>query len=188
MRCFIALPIPQQVMEDLDAFCEPRRQALPDVRWSDPLGWHLTVAFLPDVAQEDQDDLEARLAVAASRRRPMQLNLHQGGAFPDALSATVLWTGVTGTARTLSELDHLASGCRNAAAVAGTGVQGGRFLPHVTLARFVQPRNVVSLLEVLALYSGPTWRAESVRLIASHLGEGPHRRPRYETLAEFPLG
>lgn len=188
MRCFVAIPLPQQVMEDVDAYCEPRRLALPDVRWSDPFGWHLTVAFLPDVADADMDELESRLADAASRRRPMKLRLAGGGAFPDALAAKVLWVGVAASSPTLAELDRLASGCRNAAAVSGTVVQGGGFTPHVTLARFNTPTNAASLLDVFSVYSGPSWCNERVDLVASHLGQGPKRRPRYETLAVFPLG
>ena len=37
-------------------------------------------------------------------------------------------------------------------------------------------------------YRGPEWTVESVHLVASFLGEGPGNRPRYETVASFPLG
>jgi 2'-5' RNA ligase len=32
------------------------------------------------------------------------------------------------------------------------------------------------------------WRAEEVALVASHHGEGPRNRPRYEVLETFRLG
>jgi 2'-5' RNA ligase len=37
-------------------------------------------------------------------------------------------------------------------------------------------------------YAGPTWRATELTLVASYLGEGPSRRPRYEAVDTFPLG
>jgi 2'-5' RNA ligase len=43
-------------------------------------------------------------------------------------------------------------------------------------------------VRVLDAYRGPTWRADEVSLVQSHLGEGPRRRPRYEVLETFPLG
>lgn len=187
MRCFAALVPPLPVIEDLDAFCESRRLALPELRWTDTAAWHVTLAFFPDVAEGDIEEVESRLAEAASRRRPMDLHLEGGGVFPDAAEAKVLWAGVAAGPRTLAELDRLSAGCRNGAAVAGTVVQGGRFTPHVTLARFGRPKDSSGLLEVFDTYSGPPWHAETVHLIESHLGEGPRRRPRYETLAEFPL-
>jgi RNA 2',3'-cyclic 3'-phosphodiesterase len=36
-------------------------------------------------------------------------------------------------------------------------------------------------------YAGPPWTADRVVLVASHLGEGPRRRPRHEVVAELLL-
>jgi 2'-5' RNA ligase len=44
--------------------------------------------------------------------------------------------------------------------------------------------NWVRLLET---YAGPAWTADTVALIASHLGEGFAGRPRYEVLEAFTL-
>jgi 2'-5' RNA ligase len=57
----------------------------------------------------------------------------------------------------------------------------------VTLARTGRPVEVTRWLRVLDGYRGPGWRAGEVALIASHLGEGPRRRPRYELVDTFPL-
>jgi len=188
MRCFAAIMPPEGVREDLDEFCESRRLALPDLRWSDPSQWHLTLAFLPDVADADLDDLTERLGEAAARRRPIEMRLAGGGVFPDATRAKVVWAGVRSAEEGRTELDRLAVGCRHAAVAAGTTVEGRTFTPHVTLARLGRPRDASGLLEVFDTYAGPPWRATAVQLVASFLGEGPRRRPRYETLAEFPLG
>ncbi|WP_278258377.1 hypothetical protein [Nocardioides convexus] len=77
---------------------------------------------------------------------------------------------------------------RNAAVACGIEVDGQRFTPHATVARtggrFVEMTSWVRLLET---YTGPPWPFGSVEVIASHLGEGPRRSPRYETLAEIVL-
>jgi 2'-5' RNA ligase len=41
---------------------------------------------------------------------------------------------------------------------------------------------------VLDAYRGPSYDLDEVSLIASHLGEGPRKRPRYELLEVFGLG
>src|SRR5674476_816024 len=61
MRMFIALPLPVAVKEDLSTFLEPRQEAAPDLRWALPEQWHLTLAFLPEVADRHTDELLERL-------------------------------------------------------------------------------------------------------------------------------
>jgi 2'-5' RNA ligase len=47
---------------------------------------------------------------------------------------------------------------------------------------------VTKWVRLLDAYRGPTWTADRLSLVQSHLGEGPRNRPRYEVLAELPLG
>ena len=41
-------------------------------------------------------------------------------------------------------------------------------------------------MRLLETYTGPEWPVLEAAVIASHLGEGPGNRPRYETVAEIP--
>ena len=72
MRMFIALPLPDAVNEHLADYLEPRQEAGPELRWTVPEQWHLTLAFLPEVAERHEDELLERLARAARRRQPLQ--------------------------------------------------------------------------------------------------------------------
>ena len=185
MRMFVALVPPEHALEDLAGFVEPRQEAGAPFRWTVPEQWHVTLAFLADVADRHVDDLTERLGRAAARRTPFEVTLAGGGAFPGPARAKVLFAGVHTDS---VELPRLATGARAAAAKAGTEVDGGRFHPHVTLARTGRPVQATRWLRVLDAYRGPTWVAGEVSLIASHLGEGPRRRPRYEVVATVPLG
>ena len=75
----------------------------------------------------------------------------------------------------------MATGARAAGAKSGADGEGGRFHPHVTLARTGRPVEATRWLRVLDVYCGPSWQATEVALVESHLGEGPRRRPRYES-------
>ena len=66
-------------------------------------------------------------------------------------------------------------------------VDGQRFHPHLTLGRLGHPDNVTSWVRLLDAYHGPEWLVDEVALVASHLGEGPRRRPRHEVVATYPL-
>src|ERR1035437_7461174 len=123
MRMFIALPLPEAVKEDLSTFLEPRQEAAPDLRWALPEQWHLTLAFLPEVADRHTDELLERLERAASRRKPLDLRLIGAGAFPHAGHAKVLWGGVEHDGE---ELMRLAGGGRGGRGGGGEGGGGGR--------------------------------------------------------------
>ena len=185
---FVALPLPEAVKEDLTEFLEPRQEAGLQglsLRWTAPEQWHITLAFLPQVADRHTDELLERLERAASRRKPLVLRVAGAGAFPHAGHAKVLWAGLE---HEREELARLADGVRAAAAKSGIEVDGGRFRPHLTMARLGRPADVTRWLRVLDLYAGPSWQAREVALIASHLVQGPNGRPRHEVRETFGLG
>lgn len=185
MRLFVALLPPPEVVEHLAVFAEPRRSYPDDdLRWAADENWHLTLAFLGDVAEHKADDLAERLELAARRRAPLGLWLQGAGAYPDAARGRVLWAGVHGDTDTLS---HLAAGARAAANKAGVEVSGRRFTPHVTLARTRRPLELTRWIRIFDGYRGPAWTAESLRLVSSRLGEGPDRGAAYDTVGEWPF-
>lgn len=190
---FVAAMPPESALEALEEFLAPRREAGGErarLRWTVPEQWHLTLAFLADVPDRATDDLLARLERAAAKRRPMRARLAGGGAFPNPARAKVLWAGVEFDPQSTDgeELSRLATGCRAAAARAGVEVAGERFRPHLTLARSGRPFEATKWIRVLEALRGPAFDIGEVSLIASHLGEGPRKRPRYEVVASFPLG
>lgn len=187
MRMFAALVPPDEAIEDLDAFLAPRREAAA-FRWTLPEQMHVTLAFLAEVPDRKLDDLVERLARAARRRTPFPARVAGGGAFPNAARARVLWAGLELDEAGRTELTRMATGARAAAARAGIEVDGQRFRPHVTLARLGRPAEVSRWVRLLDGYAGPPWTADRLDLVASYLGEGPRKRPRYETVESFPLG
>ena len=185
MRMFIALPLPEAVREHLSTFLEPRMEAGTDLRWALSEQWHLTLAFLPEVADRNTDELLERLDRATSRRKPLDLRLAGAGAFPNAGHAKVVWAGVEHEGE---ELMRLAGGVRAAGAKSGLEVGGGRFHAHLTLARLSVPADVTRWLRVLDEYVGPSCQAREVQLIASYLGQGRQGRARHEVQEIFSLG
>lgn len=184
---FVALVPPDDVLEHLDDFLAVRRDAA-TFRWSLPEHLHVTLAFMASVPPRRHDDLVERVGLAAARRTPFVTQVRGGGAFPDVARARVLYAGLSLTEPVRQELDRLAAGTRTAASTAGTETDGQRFHPHVTLARLGRPTEVTRWVRLLDGYEGPPWEVDEVSLVASHLGEGPRRRPRYEVVETFPLG
>lgn len=181
---FVALVPPPEAAGHLDEFLDVRRAAAP-LRWTTADQLHVTLAFLAQVPDRRLDELVERLAAAARRRTPVTTRIAGGGAFPHPDAAKVLWAGLALDDEGSRELLRMAEGARNAANAAGVAVDGQRFRPHLTVARTGRPQQVTRWVQLLDGYEGPAWQASEWSLIASHLGEGPGRRPRYEVVATF---
>lgn len=184
-RMFVAVVPPESVIEDLDEFLSVRRDAA-TFRWSTADQLHLTLAFAERVPDRSLDDAIERLETAAGRRTPFEMSVTGGGAFPNVAEGKVLYAGVETDAG--EELDRVAAGAKNALVKAGVEVDGGRFRPHLTVARTGSPTELSNWVRLLDAYRGPAWTVSSFDLVHSRLGEGPRKRPVYETVATFPFG
>jgi 2'-5' RNA ligase len=182
MRLFVALAPPSTVLDDLDAACAPFRAIREDMRWTSRDAWHVTLAFLGEVTEVSLARLLPRLERAAARHHPFSLTFAGAGAFPAAHRANVLWTGLSGDRRALSELAaSVTAGARRVGAVPPDSSR--KYRPHLTLARCRAPADVRDIVASLDGYRGQPWAAEEIFLIRSRLNE----RPRYETLGTWKL-
>ncbi|NHC46910.1 RNA 2',3'-cyclic phosphodiesterase [Motilibacter aurantiacus] len=181
MRLFVALPLPPEVLAQLDAALVAVRADHPEPRWVPAQRWHLTLAFLGEVEERAVPELGERLARAAARRGPLELALAGAGRF----GSGVLWVGLTGE---VGRLSRLAEAIAAAARRTGIEVEDRRFRPHLTVARgraaAGRPADLRPAAAALAAYEGPGFRAGHVALVRSVLGP----QPAYTELAAWPLG
>ena len=180
-RLFVAVPLPDDLRRDLAATVEDWRNELagdsstPDLRWTDPDGWHVTLAFLgmtsPDAVRRITDSLR----VALADHNAFELPSGELGAFPRPAYARVIWYGVHDDGK----LASLARSVRDALGVDDAAM----FRAHVTLARL---RAATAVAQWLATHRAPpgVLPVEHVLLMRSHLGPGPAR---YAELAAVPL-
>lgn len=177
-RCFVALPIGADLRASLAAAREEWRASpdLGDLRWTDPAGWHVTLAFLGLI-----DAASAAAAAKALRSLPPRASLRLAGGgvggFPSSRRGRVAWYGIADPDGALSAL---AAEVRRA-----VGVPGDHPLrPHLTLAR---ARHEVDLRDWVSRAAAPGGRlvVDRLELMRSHVGVGPAR---YETLASIRLG
>ena len=114
-RCFVAVPLPEDLRLDLtnDVTAWRAEPDAPDLRWTDPAGWHLTLAFLGWIDAELSEDVLARLVAPAKNARQADLTAGGLGAFPSPRRARVLWYGI---ADERSTAGILAAGVRRALA------------------------------------------------------------------------
>jgi RNA 2',3'-cyclic 3'-phosphodiesterase len=182
VRLFVAITPPVVALDELDAAVAPLRRGSPELRWTKPASWHITLAFLGEVEQAAVDRLSAPLASAAARHAGLRLSTAGGGAFPSSRQASVLWTGIQGDREALRDVaTSVNDGARSAGAPAPE--ENRRFRPHITLARLREPDDVTALIAALKGYAGASWQADAIHLIRSHTGP----QPWYESLESWPL-
>ena len=179
-RMFTAVLPPAELVRDLDALLEPRRDADPRLRWSRPEGWHLTTSFMADVAPDAVEPLGELLAEVAARVPRFPIRVEGGIAFPNPSRAKVLALGVSDGN---GELAELSAGARRAASRAGIEADGARFVGHLTLARSRGGVQAGRWIGVFDSFPGWSWQAEELCLVESHR-LGRH----YEVLERFALG
>ncbi len=173
----MAVGVPQRVRDDVADAGEQLRTHAPDARWTDPAGWHLTLAFLGSVATAQVAAIETALAQVAASHAPFPLSLTgQAGMF----GRRVLWVGFDAS----PELSVLANDVRAALEPLGFPPDERPFHPHLTLAR---ARKGNALPRGLAdRYVGPTtaWTVDTLDLMRSHLSRAGAR---YERVGAWPL-
>jgi 2'-5' RNA ligase len=155
------------------------------LRWAGQTGWHFTLAFYGEVAEESLPELSVRLERAAARTAPFGLALRGAGQFG---RGAVLWVGAEGEIPVLRRLAERAE-----AAARRAGVPMGehrRYRPHLTLAHSRDRADLRPYLTGLHGFTGTAWTVDELSLVRSHLPRGgvPGEQPRYEKVGGWPLG
>jgi RNA 2',3'-cyclic 3'-phosphodiesterase len=183
-RLFFAVPVPGASREPIEAALPELTGALPAARWTNPSGWHLTLAFLGQVRPEFSAEVVSVGERAAAGIGPARLRLDGAGAFPNERRARVLWAGVSGDVEVLVTLaTRLAAGCKEA----GLRYEEREHTPHLTLARLPVPGPLPeSLLGLVteAVAASPPWEARELCCYRSTLTP---RGARYRVVRAFPL-
>ena len=190
LRLFIALELPQDVLDALDAVQERLRRQLPPriVRWPRPEGIHLTLKFLGETPATQREAIAGALRQAANGHAPIALMADGLGCFPNPARPRVVWAGLRGD---LAPLAALQASVETALAPLGFKREKRAFKPHLTLGRVrreastSEARRLGDLVKRTAPGQIASWTAKSLSLMRSELRSDGAR---YTCLAAVALG
>lgn len=149
--------------------------------------WHVTVAFLGEVADDRAAGAGAALQAAvagwqATGKPAPRLRLAGGGRFGPRRSA-VLWVGLAGD---LAGLSSIGRAVRRELRRARFPVDRKPFRPHLTLARpgdRLTAEELAADVAALVEYEGLEWPVTALHLVRSTLGP----KPAHQSLVTVPL-
>jgi len=137
-RTFIALELNEALQRFLGEIIGHVSQELPDLRWVDPSGIHLTLAFLGELTDEQLDSVIAATQVAARQAVPFKYCLKGLGIFGSPHQPRVIWMGIEDLPSGQiygSPLQQLHRVLTKELELHGFEVEKRPFSPHLTLAR-----------------------------------------------------
>lgn len=132
-RTFVALAVPDTLTLRVSRLQEQLAGAVEGVRWEVAAPFHITLAFLGEVAHSDLVSVCRTVQDEARNFAPLALQLEGLGAFPDAAKARVVWSSVSGP--DLASLLALQAAIARGVALAHYPTDQKPFHPHVTLGR-----------------------------------------------------
>lgn len=184
MRAFIAIDISPDMVSTLEQLVEKEKTRLPRARWVRPANLHLTLRFLGETSESVLMDLGKNLQNAMASYPPMTLEFRGVGFFPSQRRPRVLWVGIPHPPDALARVQM---DIESAAQLQGFVPETRKFAPHLTLARFREPRphkRFAELAEELGDHDFGTSRVDEIVLYQSIL------RPQgaeYQALQKFAL-
>jgi len=181
-RSFVALWIPPEWTEYLDAVARPLATQTSGLSWVRPENLHLTIRFLGDLDDAGVRRASESVTRSAAAAIAPRARLGSLGAFPDFDRARVVWVGLAEGERDVS---GLAGAVNDALARDGFGPPDKPFRAHLTLARVREgAKGLAAIREAVLPDPPPRAFLDRVAVMKSDL----HRAgARYTALADVRL-
>jgi RNA 2',3'-cyclic 3'-phosphodiesterase len=141
-RTFIALELDETLRRYLGDIISQAARVLPSLRWVDPMGIHLTLAFLGYLTDTQLKTAMDAAQVAARQAVPFEYRLKGLGIFGSSSQPRVIWMGIedlpSGQIQG-SPLQQLHRVLSKELELRGFEIEKRPFSPHLTLARIKHP-------------------------------------------------
>jgi 2'-5' RNA ligase len=196
-RLFLAVPLPDDVVNLVDNLIRRLQSEGWPVRWTAAGNAHITLHFLGEVAPENAQLLRLGLPEIVARHQRFRLRTADPGVFPNLKRPRVIWLGLWGPAHRLNSLHDDLAGLLTSL---DFEVEAREFHPHITLGRVrndpnTRVRDLPGRIRERFEQAARTGEVshdhplqvpvDEVVLVESHLDAGG---PTYDIVERYPLG
>ena len=169
VRTFIALPLPQTVLDPIRDVQERLKKERFSVRWVRPESIHLTLKFLGDIAEGELEGVSEAMKAVAAQNGPCSICAKGLGVFPGVKNPRVLWVGVAGDTEPLGKIQ---SDLESQLESKGYPREKRPFKSHLTIGRAkgrIDSRGLAEVLREHSDLSSPPFEAGELVLFKSDL-------------------
>lgn len=188
-RTFVALELDESLQRYLGEIIRRMVQDLSGLRWVDPAGIHLTLAFLGELNDQQLAEAAHAAELSAQSIPSFEYRLSHPGIFGSPRQPRVIWIGVEEPSGNLQLLHHKLN---LELAQCGFEIDTRPFSPHLTLARIkapLKPEELQRLQRLLAVQDRqPHSPLVRVRYLSVMKSELMRTGARYTSLRDVPLG
>jgi 2'-5' RNA ligase len=147
IRCFIAIRLPEDILNTISDYLNDLRKLTSNVRWVRPESIHLTLKFLGEVEPRSVERVKDQLSSISGLFSPFDLCFSGSGCFPGKKRPRVFWLGMEeSTENTIFEIYQW---IENRLQPLGFEKEKRRYSPHLTLGRVKRPENFSKLFAYL---------------------------------------
>jgi len=134
IRAFIAIPLPQPLLDELSTLQRRLEQRVPhrSVRWVRGGGIHLTLKFLGDTPTNKLPEIKQALSAVARHAPACTFTVGELGCFPNPRQPRVVWVGVQ---EPTGRMVALQEAIEEVMTPLGYPPERRGFTPHLTLGR-----------------------------------------------------
>lgn len=187
-RTFIALELNEALQHYLSGMIRQMASALPNLRWVDPAGIHLTLAFLGELTDEQLVEAMQAAMVAAQSIATFDYRLAHVGVFGSQRQPRVIWVGIEEPSGTLLRLHRVLN---RELEQRGFAVDTRPFSPHLTLSLVktpLSPEEVQTLQRFIEdrrkFAATPSYHVSHINVMKSELSRVGAK---YTCLKAYPL-
>ncbi len=168
IRLFIALEIPNEVIELVLAERDKLLGAEKNIRWEPREKLHITLKFLGDTDESLIGNIEQAVENIVKNTRSFQMELGRFGVFRRDGGPKILWLGM----KESKELEKIVNEFGDSFAKFGYSKEERKFKPHVTLLRFRGHENTDKVLKLLEVnLPVKKYSAQNITLYKSELNK-----------------
>lgn len=169
IRAFIAFPLPELITTRICDIQERLKSYGLPVRWVKPENVHLTLKFLGEVSLSTITGIAEVIEDTVRDFSPLILFTKGLGVFPGIKKPRILWIGISGDIKPLSEIQ---ANLETNMEIKGFAKENRPFKSHLTLGRVkgdIHPENLIDILRSFSDFSSEPFEAKELVLYKSEL-------------------
>ncbi len=144
IRAFIAVTLPETIIEKIGLIQERLKKTKADIQWVKPGNIHLTLKFLGYINLDELAKLKGGLEKAAEKFSPFFVTVEEIGGFPSIDKPRVIWIGISQGGELLKVINRA---IEDNLAESGFPRAERSFQPHLTLGRVRSAKHKETLIK-----------------------------------------